>query len=402
MASVKAILRINHTNKNGEAPLRVRLLHQKQIKEITIPGVRIKPHLWDPVKQAVKGDKMLTARISNKIAEYKTAINKAIVLEESIDLSNIHNIVTGEVDSSHNILVHKYMERKIIEDMSLSYGTRQYYKTLFNIIKSEYPKLKLKDVNGEFMTQFDEKLRKQGLSQWTRHNRLKCLKRTINRAYEERLINSTDWRGFVNKKGTSLRVCLTKSELSILRDALESIPVDSTDHYILKAFLFSCLCSGMRFGDLMMLSYKDISIRNDGNLQLSYTMRKTKKHVQIPLNKIAYELIDMNLIGSSEMVFKLAPNRIKYMSDDEISKRISSRNAYCNQRLKRIVKQTEINKHLSFHCSRITFCSIAISLGMSRFMITEIAGLSMKVLEKHYAKYFDDEKLNAVALFDSI
>ena len=131
-------------------------------------------------------------------------------------------------------------------------------------------------------------------------------------------------------------------------------------------------------------------------------MRKTKRHISIPLNKIALELIDIRKVGKSMMVFDLVPNEIVNLNNDDISKRIESRNAYFNKRLKLLVKKAGIEKSISFHCSRITFCSLAISLGISRLMITEIAGLTLKVLENHYAKYFDDNKAKAVNLFDTL
>ena len=402
MATVKVILRKNHINKSGKAPLRVRLLHQDQIKEITLPGVRVEPHLWDPITQTVKGDKMLNLRIQNKVSDYNTAINKSIVINDAVDLESIHRIVAGENLQNSKLTVYEYIKLRILEDQRLSLGTRKYYKSLYNILITEYPKLKLNQVNGTFLSRFRDRLQKKGLSLWTCHSRLKCLKSAVNKAYEDRLINTPDWRGFKNRKGTSTRQFLTTNELTQLKSLLSEIKLDSLDGNVLRAFLFSCYCSAMRFGDLLMLTYGNVSYNNEGNLQLSYTMRKTKKHIHLPLNKVASELIDEDKIGSDEMIFKLAPYSIIMQDRDVISRKISSRNAYCNKRLKVIMDKAGIKKSISFHCARITFCSIAISLGMSRFMITEIAGVTLKVLEEHYAKYFEDKKAEAVALFDKI
>ena len=120
------------------------------------------------------------------------------------------------------------------------------------------------------------------------------------------------------------------------------------------------------------------------------------------LNKTSSSFIDPTKAGNKEMVFDLIPYSLLKMDQDTISKKIESANAYANKRLKILAKRAGLERPITFHLSRHSFICNALSLGIDHFTIKELAGVSVKVLEDHYAKVVDDSKTKALELMDKL
>lgn len=403
MATIKVAIRKSNQNKQGKAPIRIRLRHKNQVKEITLPGSRIHPKDWDADKEVVKGNKMLSIRIENKVMKYKTAINQFEARGVEYNLEDIINSVNGNVKSnavSKFNTVTDYIQSAFLNDMTIAYGTRKNYKSLELLLQRFRKKLTVGEINGAVLKDLDSFMKKEGYSNWTIHCRQKCLKRVANKAYENDLIEKPDWRGFKLRKGTSQKKFLNKEELELM---LNYIPIKLLDKEILKAFLFSCFGGGQRFGDLSTLTYENLSLDQAGNVILSYTMLKTKNSISTALNKKAIMQIDKSKIGTKEMVFHLLPYQLLKEDDDTLKKAIESKNAYSNKRLKEICKAVGLNRTFSFHAARHTFICIAIQLGVPYLALKELAGFSnLKVLTEVYAKVVDETKNDAMKLFDKL
>jgi integrase len=353
MATTKIYLRKSALNKNGLAPLRIRLKHEDKIKEITLPGARVAPEKWDETKERVTGDKMLTHRIQAKKLEYQAAINQAEALGIKINLEDIHEVVAGKKklaanSTSKDMLLYKFIEEYIETNKDFAYGTRKIYRTLKLLMRAEYPKVKLSDIDGDFMIALELKLKKRGLKINTIHSRLKCLKAAINRAYEYRMIEKPDLRGFKLKKEKVVKTFLDLFETKVLLEYLKTMTGTTNDQNILKSFIWSCHCA-MRFGDCCVLTYEQFSIDNDGSVRLTYKMRKTPKEISFVLNDTALGLIDKTKIGIKEMVFQLIPYNYIHGDADTLSKKIEARNAYVNKRLKLIMTNAAITKRVTYH-----------------------------------------------------
>lgn len=404
MATTKIYLRKSALNKNGLAPLRIRLKHEDKTKEITLPGARVAPEKWDETKERVIGDKMLSHRIQAKKLEYQAAINQAEALGIKINLEEIHEVVAGKKkltssSISKDMLVYKFIEEYIETNKDFAYGTRKIYRTLKLLMKTEHPKVKLSDIDGDFMIALELKLKKRGLKVNTIHSRLKSLKAALNRAYEYRMIEKPDLRGFKLKKEKVIKTFLDLSETKVLLEYLNTMTGTTNDQNILKSFMWSCHCA-MRFGDCCVLTYEQFSIDNDGSVRLTYKMRKTPKVISIVLNDTALGLIDQTKIGTNEMVFQLIPYKFVHGDADTLSKKIEARNAYINKRLKLLIKKAAITKKVTYHISRHSFCTNCLTLGIDHFTIKEIAGLSLEVLESTYGKVVDQSKTKALKLLD--
>lgn len=407
MATVKAVLRQSYKDKNGKSLLKIRLLAKNQIKEITIPGLKLFPHEWDEKRIKIKGDNIASFRVQGLVLKYEKAIHEFYLKEIPIDLDLIHlsvetrNPIKKIVSNYSKVKVWSYIKEHICGNADLAYGTKKNYGTLYRFLQKEYSSLVLRDVNGKLLAKLALKLKKKGLKVNTIHSRIKCLKASINRAYENEHISKPDWRGYKNRKEIPIKRPLEQDELEILQSYLKNAKLSRKDEFILKSYLFSSYSCGMRFGDICTLKYSNFSFDNSGKIRLHYTMRKTKKEITLVLNETASNLLDIGKIGKKEMVFCFLPFQITQGEASELSKTIESKNAYINKRLKIIVKNSGINKHVHFHQSRRNFCSLCLAKGIDHYLIKEIAGVSLAVFEQTYAKLADDNKTNALALLDT-
>ena len=66
------------------------------------------------------------------------------------------------------------------------------------------------------------------------------------------------------------------------------------------------------------------------------------------------------------------------------------------------MKKAEINKKISFHCSRHTFATMMITLGADIFTTSKLLGHANITTTQIYSKIIDKKKVEAVNLVDNL
>ena len=109
-------------------------------------------------------------------------------------------------------------------------------------------------------------------------------------------------------------------------------------------FLFGCFTS-LAFRELIQLKYYDVRQDNQDRYYLEFKREKTGNYNKVPLSKSALKILDqmkeVNGKSSSQSIFK----GLKY-------------SAYTNDLLQRWVDRAGIEKKITPHCCRNTFCAI--------------------------------------------
>ena len=108
------------------------------------------------------------------------------------------------------------------------------------------------------------------------------------------------------------------------------------DNDIKPAFLFCCF-SGLRYSDVSKLTWKEITVSQDGYAQIETTMQKTGKSITIPLSDNALKWLP-------EREGSLPENRIFYKLPDQVNN--------ADVRLRTLIKKAGISKHVTFHTAR--------------------------------------------------
>lgn len=148
-----------------------------------------------------------------------------------------------------------------------------------------------------------------------------------------------------------------------------------------KAFLFSCF-TGLRYSDMKSLKWSEIHTTADGKAcYIEHRQVKTKKTVTIPLSDEALRWMPEQIEGIDQVFneLKISPNTVEDV-------------------LKKWMKDCNIDKHITYHCSRHTAATLAISAGAELYSVSKILGHRNLVSTQVYAKVNLEKKMEAVNL----
>ena len=152
------------------------------------------------------------------------------------------------------------------------------------------------------------------------------------------------------------------------------------EHQVQIAFGFSCM-TGIRLGDMQRLRWCNISPMGDG-WAVSIVQHKTGSPVTVPLNDLALSLLPPRPENDAENVFHLVKK------PDGVARYV-----------RRIAEKAGITgKDLTFHCSRHTAATLAISAGAELYSVSKILGHSSITSTQVYAKVNMEKKIETVNL----
>ena len=143
--------------------------------------------------------------------------------------------------------------------------------------------------------------------------------------------------------------------------------------------------TALRLGDMQHLRWCDIKMI-DGVPTISIIQRKTKRPAIIPLNEMAQSLLPHRTDDNPEsLVFHLVKK------SDNVSKYV-----------RRLKEKAGIEKDLTYHCSRHTTASLAISAGADISAVKDVLGHGSITSTEVYAKVALEKKIEAVNLFNGV
>jgi integrase len=145
-----------------------------------------------------------------------------------------------------------------------------------------------------------------------------------------------------------------------------------------RAFLFACQ-TGLRLSDIETLVWEDV-VDVDGAPTIVKTQVKTGREVCVPLNAVARGLLGER--GTEEKVFSLR-SRSSIAAD-----------------LAQWAHAAGIGKHVTFHVSRHTFATMAITAGVDIYVVSRLCGHSTVRTTEVYAHIVDKTLRRGVALME--
>lgn len=215
------------------------------------------------------------------------------------------------------------------------------------------------------------------------HHHQAVLNGALNRAVRDGLIPANPMKmldkreKFQPGKGEE-REFLTIEELKLLMNT------PCSNEQVKKAFIFSCF-AGLRLSDVRGLTWNKImKMPDDSSLYVHVVMQKTQKPINVPLSAEALRCLEEK-VDPNELIFNLP-----------------SSDATINYHIKKWVKKAEINKTISYHCSRHTFGTMMITLGADLFTTSKLLGHANITTTQIYSKIIDKKKVEAVNLVDNL
>lgn len=197
-------------------------------------------------------------------------------------------------------------------------------------------------------------------------------------------------RGYISKSPLSMleradkpetpapnRTYLTADEVRALIDT------DCKHPNTKRAFLFACFC-GLRASDVKRLRWCDI-ITDNGKSKIEIVQKKTSEPLYLPLSNEALRwLPEQGTANASDKIFSL-PN----MNRIEVH-------------LAKWAESAGISKHVTFHVSRHTFATMALTFGADLYTTSKLLGHANITTTQIYAEIVDEKKRQAVDLFDGM
>lgn len=403
MASIKLVLRTNQEDKTGHSPLYIRLIKDRKTKFIAT-GVKLKENEWDDVKQKVKRNYPNSTRMNAFLAQ-KIADAEGLVADNERKRSNISAKRLKEAIKGKDIKNFFDYAYERCERIKASISPRT-YKNYKNYVK------KFEDFVGHHEIYFDD-ITVTMLNDYVNYlsNKLKNGNTTIRYslnilaimfkdAIREEVItlNTYPFTSVRIKKDKSTRLFLNKEQIEKLKNY--KIPHTNTDIYFRDMFIFSCYAGGLRFSDVVSLQWKNYDAAEN---RIRLQVRKTKRAHQFKVGQSALEILNKYRKIDSEpddFIFPIISdaNFFEHSIEYQLNT-ISSKNALCGQKLRRMGKELNLPFSLSFHLSRHTFATQALANGMRIEYVSKLLDHSDIGTTQIYAKIVNEELDKAVDQF---
>lgn len=219
------------------------------------------------------------------------------------------------------------------------------------------------------------------ISQGCAHHHQAVFNGALNKAVREGIIASNPMKLLDAKEkhqpAESVREYLTIDELKAIMKA------DCANTEVKKAFIFSCF-AGLHLGDVRALTWNKVFLASDGKTKFVRTiMEKTNKLVNVPLSKEA-----LNCLNEKE-----DPNEPIFT--------LPGTPTICHD-IRKWMQNADIKKHISFHCSRHTFATMMLTLGVDIYTTSKLLGHSNVSTTQIYSKIVDEKKVEAVNKVDNL
>ncbi len=240
---------------------------------------------------------------------------------------------------------------------------RKYCIGLTNFLKNDY-----RSPNGN------------PIKTYTAINYIACLRNALNMAVREDVIPDNP----LNKLSLQDKIKVPESKREFLTiEELKKIEATPHDYlHIKQAFLFACYC-GLRISDIRQLTWKDL-IKDGDKWRINIMMQKTTTPLYLPISQKAINWL---------------PERGNAKDDDRIFVRLPVQ-VNTKQYIKPWMDEAGITKPITFHCSRHTFGTMLLTLGVDIYTVSKLLGHSKIETTQIYAKIINKKKDDAVSLID--
>lgn len=266
-----------------------------------------------------------------------------------------------------------YLKRDKKTDILLKDVDRDLVSGLFGYMRNNYRNRKQIKANGGKLAAYTLVLFEE------------TVKAIFNKAVRDGLMASNPVQELTREKRFHApdkhREYLTADEL---KRFLSVEPQTYMEEVVQRAFGFSCM-TGLRLGDMQRLRWSDIKDVN-GVQTVSLIQHKTKRPVSVPLNALALSLLPPRPEnGEDSIIFPLVKK------PDNVAKYV-----------RRIRDKAGIEKDFTYHSSRHSAATLAITAGAELYSVSKILGHGSIASTQVYAKVNMEKKVEAMNLTNGV
>lgn len=352
----------------------------------------IDPKLWNVKEGKATGKSAESSEINALLEKTKAGIHKIYrdiqERENAVSAEKVKNIFLG-IDSKQYMLL-KAFDEHVEEKFNLigkrivkSTYNRYYYLRIrlseFLTEKYHLSDIPLREINYQFIRDFEMYLLTvRGNKQSTIAQYLINLKKIVELAYKNEWIFRNPFINYKIEDEKSERGYLTQREVEILMNWKLDKKLERTR----DVFIFCCF-TGLSYIDVFKLTKEQINLSIDGQQWIMGKREKTDVDYFIPMMEIPKKILEKY----KTQIFKngkLLPVKVSLT---------------VNRHLKEISEICGINKHLTFHLSRHTFATLAMSKGVSLESVSKMLGHKNIQTTQIYAKMTTEKVGRDMAIF---
>jgi len=385
-------------NSKGEGIVEIQVYFDRYKRFHKSTGVKVEPKFWNDKKKIVLSKHPSANFLNAQISKYRHEVEKLITAQQfqnngEIDLSQLEKDAPKKVETFY-----AFFQRHIINTVNVSFSepTIRYYERTLRYLKQYHPTdISFDKLTVNFFQDFDRFLvEERKLAQNSRATIFKKVKKIVGQAEVNDLLlpsKNPFKRGFNVKEIAPEKESLTLEELRKIENInIEFRPeLDKTR----DMFLFSCY-TGLRYSDLINLSFENFTILKDGKIRLSYIAQKTSHHSRKRIEWIVSDFwngrID-SIIKKKILLYDHARNQPK---EQRLFFKYS--NAVYNRNLKELQRFAGIDTKLTSHLARHTCITLLINdFAMDITKVQMVAGHSKIEMTRSYLRITEQDLATA-------
>lgn len=276
----------------------------------------------------------------------------------------------------------------------------RYRSTLRALERFGGTRINFEMIDVQWLERCERTWRNESKSNTTISIYMKTLRCIFNEALKAGMIREGEFpfgkTGYRIPSGKSRKMALTKEQ--ILK--IQAWKGDSGTEYWRDMWMFSYMCNGINFRDMLFLRYGDII---DGEIHFirSKTSGRTgePKVIRVPVLPEMYVIMKRCGNGTNgnpgDFIFRHAKNKAKPMEISLLTRNVIRQ---CNDALKRIAKDLEMSSFTTY-AARHSFATIMKRNGVDTSFISECLGHANTEMTKNYiAGYEKGERMKYASM----
>ncbi len=273
-------------------------------------------------------------------------------------------------------------------------GNALVYKDSYNSIRT-FTKGKMNilfnDIDVNWLNEYEKWLREKKCAKTSISLSFRTLRSVYNKAIKAKFVRR-DLYPFNEFKISKFDTTTKKRAISknIIID-IQKLDLTKERYYVQFSrdiFIFSYLCGGINFTDIAHLTNENISDK-----QMSYIRKKTKKKINIPLQKNASEIIQKYQQNNSVYVFPIL--NLYHVTEVQKYNRIHKVMGKVNKALKEISKIAGVDINITSYTARHSYATVLKNSGVNIALIGETLGHSDLKITQIYLDSFENGQIDA-------
>ncbi|OYU93939.1 MAG: hypothetical protein CFE21_18290 [Bacteroidetes bacterium B1(2017)] len=396
MASASVVLFKSKTLKNGEHPIMVRIIKDRQPKYLSV-GHSCSQELWDFKKEMPKRKHPHFTELTILIEAKKAEANKALLKIENENISfSSQDVKAKLVKQVLKLSVFDFLD-KIIKELKEAgkIGNSRVYYDLRRVLKLYMgdKKLAFTDIKKSYLTKFEQHLKSEGLNPNTMSVYFRTLRATINKAIDQEILgkgeNPFTEYSISHLKNETEKRAISKEDVKKIEGIItaQNTPLSLAQDF----FMFSYYSSGTNFKDVALLKWKNLTIVPE-DIIMVYVRSKTGKKITVKLPPKAVDIIHKYkslTYGPENYIFPFLDSQ-RHIKPMTIANRLKKTLRAVNLNLKDLCRTAGLDESLTTYVARHTFATALKKSLVSTAIISEMMGHKSEAITQIYLDSFDD------------